>query len=178
MNNSIEKARAKYQKKQNNKLRKWWLKNDYKVLRVLFFYIWFPCWLWEKYKDYSYTSTAWSSEKAKKYLDMLVPYLTRCDEQHEEILFTDADDMGGIQFYWSFSRIYKNKYRKAKDFIIKFNNKVKEYIINEYQIDGYKKMTVDSYKLWNEAVEKFGWYSSPYHAEHRIGVIFYIETEK
>lgn len=176
--NKIEKAKAKYQKRQNNKLRKWWNKNDYKVLRVLFFYIWIPTWLCEKHRANKYRKLVWLPETAKKYLDKVLPYLVRNETEHEEILFTNADDMGGIKFYWSFSRLEKVKrYKTAARYLCKFNQQVKQFIIEEYQIEGYQKMILDNWTLWDKAAKKFDWYSGPWDKDYAVGVIFYKEEK-
>ena len=49
MNAEIIKAMNKKEKKVSN-FKKWWSKNDYKVYRVLFFYIYLPSVAYEKIK--------------------------------------------------------------------------------------------------------------------------------
>ena len=75
MKNKIEKQVAKKQRRKNNKLRKWWSRNDYKVWRVLLFWLWIPIMLFNKKKDNQYKTMQYSEKRAKKYLDKVLPYL-------------------------------------------------------------------------------------------------------
>ena len=175
----IEKERQKYNKIKNNKFISWWKKNDYKVYRIILFPL-FPIWvtelLWEKYKDYKYKKLVFNEEKCKKYLDFVIPKMVvRYNDDHNEILISNADDMGGIEFSDFHSSWMHKKYRKQYLFFLKFYSEIADYILEKYQIEGYKKNIVDNWKEWNKAKEQFGWYDTPYYADSCKGVIFYKE---
>lgn len=176
--NNIEKQFQKQDRKKNNALRKWWRKNDYKVLRVLLFYIWIPCWAYDKIKDARYENLTYSNATTKKYLDKVMPKLVaHYEENPNTILFSDADDFGGITFRdLSFSSFMKKHFKKESKYFSKFNRLIKKYIIEEYQIDGYKKIVLDNWMDWNKAKEKFGWYHTPYNANYVKGIVFYKEA--
>ena len=177
--NDIEKSKVKFRARKNSRLRRWWSKHGNTVLKILLFYIYIPEMLYCKHKDKAYKALTWDPETCKKYLDKVVPFLVREDDPGEEILFTNADDMGGIEFYWSFSHLSKyRKYRKASRYLTKFNSQAKTYILEEYQIAGYQKMIIDNWILWNRAAEKFGWYSAPYNSDYKIGIVFYKENNE
>ena len=177
--NSIEKQFYKEEKKKNKVLRKWWRKNDYKIYRILFFYIWIPMCLFKKIKDAAYKSLTFSNESAKKYLDKVLPKLVaRYEESPELILLSNASDFGGINFYDLHSSWMHKKFKKEANYFLKFKTEVKEYIIKLYTIEGYEKMLLDNWMDWRVAKRKFNWYGLPYDIDYAKGAIFYKESEE
>ena len=174
--NDIEKAFKKKEKRENSKVRKWWRKRGHKVLRVLLFYIWIPCWCFQNLKDKRYKEMSYSNDIAKKYLDECLPALVaRHEESSDVFIFHDCDDYSGIRFYWSFtSSWFRKKFKKQSSYFVKFSREVKEYIINGYQIDGYSKIVLDSWRSWSEACRRFDW-NKPWNADHAVGVVFFKE---
>ena len=175
--NSIEKQFKKNEKKKNSAIRNWWRKNDYKVYRVLLFYVYIPVYFYEKAKKTRYDSMKYSDELTKKYLDKVLPKLVaRYEESPNEILFHNTEDFGGIRFYWDLCSNYmRKKFKKETRYFTKFDSKVREYIIDEYTIDGYEKLKLLNWTDWSKAKEKFGWYSTPYNTDYAKGAMFYKE---
>ena len=172
MKNKIEKQVAKKQRRKNNKLRKWWSKNDYKVWRVLLFWLWIPIKLFRKINERKYKATQYSDQITKKYLDKVLPYLVSYwDEDPSRFLFTTASDMGGISFRALMS--LPSRYSKQRRYFTKFYQDVKEYILKTYEIDGYEKFTIFTYNDWQTAKEKFDWYGTPYDDDIAKGVVFW-----
>ena len=114
--NKIEKQCIKQKKKQNNSVRKWWRKNAHKVARVIFFYIWLPCFIYEKIKDAKYKKLTYNNNLTKKYLDRVLPKLVaHYEEDPNVILFHNCEDFGGIRFYWDLcSNWMKKKFFQEK----------------------------------------------------------------
>lgn len=160
---------------------KWWRKNDYKVYRVIFFPIYIIQLIREKCHKHTYDKLQFSNEKSKKLIDKelsrLVAYDIDCGliSKDEEIAICTSNDFG-ISFS-SFGVWYRGQNKSAKNYFLKFSSEIKEFIINEYAIDGYQKMVIDDWIKWDKAKEKFGWYSTPNNKDYAIGVIFYKEKE-
>ena len=175
--NKIEQQFKKQEKKQNSSLLKWWRKNNYKVMRILFFYIWLPSAALEKIKENKYKNLAYSDELSKKYLDKVLPKLAaRYEEDPNLMLFHDTSDFGGIHIYWDLcSSWMKKKFRKEVQYFTKFNLQLKEFIIEKYLIDGYQKMVLNNWIAWEKAKEKFDWGGTPYSQDYAIGIVFYKE---
>lgn len=170
--NKIERQVAKQQRKENSKLRKWWRNNDYKVWRVLLFWIWIPIVLFGLSEDQQFKKMQYSDEKTKKYLDKVLPYLvSRWGEESNCFLITDAGDMGGVNFKSLMN--LPNRYRKQERYFIKFYQEVKAYIVRTYQVDGYEKFPILTYSDWQDAKEKFDWGGTPYNDDIAKGVVFY-----
>lgn len=170
--NKIEKQVAKKQRKENNKLLKWWSRNSYKVWRVLLFWVWIPIMLFDKTKDQQYKAMKYREETTKKYLDKVLPYLvSHWDEDPNCFLFTTYSDMGGVNFRALMS--LRRRYRKQERYFIKFYEEVKAYIVRTYEIDGYEKFPILTSADWYAAKEKFDWGGTPYHDDIAKGVVFY-----
>ena len=160
------------EKKKRMTFRKWWNQNDYKVMRVIFWPIWLYQVLIEKHKDKSYKALTFSKETCKKYLDKVMPKMVACyNNDHSEILISNADGMGDIQF--SYFGECKNK--KMSRFFRKFRAELKQYILEEYTIDGYEKMVIDNWTVWEKAANMFDWWGKPYNSDDAKGALFYKE---
>ena len=172
MKNKIEKQVAKKQRKEKSKLRKWWRNNDYKVWRVLLFWIWVPMLVLGKREHRKFKTMRYSEEATQKYLDKVLPYLvSHWREESNCFLFTDAGDFGGIQFRALMS--LPRRYRKQERYFIKFYQEVKAFIVRTYQVDGYDKFKILTYSDWQVAEKKFDWGGTPYHDDVAKGVVFY-----
>ena len=172
MKNKIEKQIAKKQRRENSKLRKWWRNNDYKVWRVLMFWLWIPIVLLYKIKDRQYKAMQYSEETTKKYLDKVLPYLVSYwEEDSSRFLVTTAYDMGGINFKALMN--LPRRYKKQERYFVKFYQEVKAYIVRTYEIEGYEKFPIMTSADWYAAKEKFDWGGVPYSDESVKGVVFY-----
>jgi hypothetical protein len=172
LTSKIEKQVVKKQRRENNKLRKWWRNNSYKVWRVLLFWLWMPILLFGIREDKRFKKMQYSDETTKKYLDKVLPYLVSYwREESDCFLMTEAGDMGGINFQALMG--LPRRYRKQERYFIKFYQEVKAYIVRTYEIDGYEKFPILTYNDWQAAKEKFDWGSTPYHDDIAKGVVFY-----
>jgi len=172
MNDSLIKAKAKKDKKRP--IRDWWRKNDYKVFRVILFPVYFVSLFSERHKDKTYEQMEFSSDVCKKYLDKVLPNMVAhyCEDA-KNFLISSTDDMGDLEFHDFWGSYNKNK--KSSRFFLKFDNQFRDYIMNEYQIDGYQKMTLTNWTHWDKAKEKFDWGGTPYNSDYAKGVIFYVD---
>lgn len=182
MINKIIKEKEKIDRKRNNKIRKWWKKNDYKVIRVILFPIWIYAILEEKYKKSQHAKIKKCQDIKpifKKYLDKVMPFMVAhyCKDA-KQILISGDCYMGDIEFNDFYSSTIRKKYSRIGNFFTIYYDELKKYILSEYQIEGYEKMILDSYRTWNEAKEKFDWADIPYNVDYCKGVVFYINKEE
>ena len=170
--NKIEKQVSRKQRRENNKLRKWWRSNDYKVWRVLLFWLWLPILLFGIREDKLFKKIQYSDKTTKKYLDKVLPYLVSYwNEESDCFLMSSAYDMGGINFKALMS--LRRRYRKQERYFIKFYEEVKAYIVRIYEIVWYEKFPILTYDDWQAAKEKFDWGGTPYNDDIAKGVVFY-----
>ena len=177
--NNFEKECAKFERKKNNKLRKWWRHNGYKILRVVLFWLYIPVVCWEKFKDKRYKNLQYDDTTTKKYLDKVLPKLAvheGMDPTHILIAHIYESDVQCIRFHLTFGRAWMwKRYKKASRYLTEFSQQVEAYIMNTYQIDGYKKMTFNNFDDWRAAKNMFEWDYVPWDCERANGVLFYKE---
>lgn len=146
MNNEIVKAMNRKPKK--NTFRKWWSKNGYKVNRVILFPIWIGTVIAEKVKKYLNSREVWSEERAKEILDYYIPRRAEWSETDKTFYFFDNG------YGWSIG--YAKKYLKKRDrrwWNVNrgwVGGKIRDYLINEYEITGFTKEIGNCSEGWTE----------------------------
>lgn len=142
MNVEIEKAikRAETKDKETvlKKIREWWNKNDYKVWRVILFPIWIATILKDKYNAWRNSLEVWNEERAKEILDYYVPRY--CDWEEESKTFYFFDNGYG----WNWSLAKKRVKRKDKRFWKVNHHKIRRYLIDSYELEGFEKEISDT----------------------------------
>ena len=150
-NKEVIKAMNKREKKEG-KIRRWWKVNGYKVWRVILF----PFTIWY------YTNKAinkklnarnkWSNKRADEILNYYTPRRAEWDAENKDFYFFDNG------YGWN---IYlAKKYLKRKDRRWwKLHNgfcggKIREYFINEFELEGFEKDVRNTCDGWTEIVFK------------------------
>lgn len=159
------------ERKKKPSFRKWWSKNGYKVGRVVLFPIWFYVIIRDKAKEKSYKELTYSDEMCNKYLDKVLPQIILSRGCTNEIVITNYDDGGDIEFS-DLSWNLRTKNKKAKRFLSKFSTEVQEFILNEYQIEGYERVTATNWMEWQALKKRFDWKYSPC-GDYTKGVVFF-----
>ncbi len=145
MNTEVIKAMNK--KPKNNTLRKWWSKNGYKVNRIIFFPIWIGTIVVEKIQKKLNARQVWSEERVKTILDYYVPRKAEwCEEDKTFYFFDNGMGWGNLA-----KRYLKRKDRRW------WNNhrgwvggKIRDYLINNYEIAGFTKEVGNCEDGWTE----------------------------
>jgi hypothetical protein len=140
MNTEVIKAINKT-KKQKNKIRKWWKKNGYKVLRVIFFPYVLGQLAKERIDKYLNSRTTWNDEKAKEIFDYYIPRKAEWDDEDKYFYFFD----NGRGWGHPFSRKYlKRKHRRFWDNNNGFcGGKLRTYLIEKFELEGFTKIVYD-----------------------------------
>ena len=139
----IKKKQKIEEKKKKPSFRKWWNKNGYKVLRVIFFPIWIYGVIQEKIKKYLNNRQKWNEQRANKILSYYVPKRSEWDEEEKAFYFFDNG------YGWG---KLANRYLKRKDRrFFKVNNiELRRYLINDFELEGFKKEKGDCSSGWTE----------------------------
>ena len=132
MNKEIEKAIKNKQKK--HPFRDWCDKNGYKAMRVIFF----PIWIYSLISDWNYTRTTWDEKRADKILNYYIPQVSDWNPKKKHFYFFD-NGMG-----WDGYAIKRLKIRD-RIFWRKFKWEIREYLINKFELEGFKKEVIDTY---------------------------------
>lgn len=150
MNKEIEKAMNR--KREPSKLRKWWRKNDYKVWRVILFPIWIGTIIGKKIENYLNSRNKWSEERADEILQYYIPRRAEWCAEEKAFCFFDNG------FGWGTAK----KYLKRRDRRFWNNNigfcgwRLREYLINEFELEGFTKEVGNCSDSWTEIIFKLG----------------------
>lgn len=146
MNAEIIKAMNKKEKK--HPIRKWWNKNNYKVMRVIFFPIWATIVIKNKLKQWLDSRETWSEERANEILNYYIPRKAKWNNEDKTFYLFDNG------YGWSLS--YAKKYLKRKDrrFWEVWNGwsggEIRLYLINNFELEGFSKEVGNCANSWTE----------------------------
>lgn len=139
----IKKKEKVNKKKSRPTLRKWWNKNGYKVLRVILFPIWIYGIIQEKITKWLDNRQEWNEQRAKEILSYYVPRKSEWDEEENAFYFFDNG--------YGWGKLAK-KYLKRKDrrFFEVNNVKLRRYLIDDFELEGFEKKWGDCPEGWTE----------------------------
>lgn len=145
MNTEIIKA---MQVKKENKARKWWSKNSYKVWRVILFPVWFGILAWNKINNHLNNKQEWSEERATEILNYYIPRRAQWDEKKQCFYFFD-NGMG-----WCFTDAKKFLKRKDRRFWKTncgwWGGKIRTFTIEKFELEGFTKELGVCDETWTE----------------------------
>ena len=142
MNKEIIKAMNKKETK-IDKIRKWWSKNGYKVMRVILFPIWWCIKAKEKITSYLNSKCEWSEERANEILSYYIPRKADWNENDKCFYFFD-NGMGWGRKYNK--RFIKFRDRRWWDCNRGFwGGKIRTYLIEKFELEGFEKEVGDCY---------------------------------
>lgn len=137
MNKEVIKAMNKKENK-IDKIRKWWNKNGYKVMRVILFPLWLGIQTKEKIEAHLNSNCEWSDKRANEILNYYIPRKADWNERDKCFYFFD-NGMG-----------WENTDNKR---FIKFRDrrwwgcncscwggKIRTYLIEKFELEGFKKI--------------------------------------
>jgi hypothetical protein len=151
LNKEIEKAMNR-KPKEKSKIRKWWDKNDYKVWRVILFPIWIVALTYKKIINWLNNRNSWNEERAKEIFSYYIPRRAEWDKNNNEFYYFNNG------YGWSI--YYAKKYLKRKDRRFwKVNSgawgyKMRSYLIDEFELEGFTKEEGNCSDGWTELTFK------------------------
>ena len=131
-----------------DELLKWWSKNGYKIMRVVFFPIWIGIKVKEKITSHLNSREEWSEERAKEILNYYIPRKSEWNEESKCFYFFDNG--------YGWSMCYAKKHLKRKD--RRFWNvhkgwdggKIRSYLIDKFELEGFEKKVGNCCDGWTE----------------------------
>ena len=149
MNKEVEKAMNKKERK-INAIRKWWSKNGYKVMRVIFFPLWWGICIKDKVNYYLNKREEWSEERADEILNYYIPRKAEWDA--EEKCFYFADNGMGWEMKCHHKKIKRRDRRWWRIHAYCWGGKVRTYLIDKFELEGFTKELGDNYDGWTEII--------------------------
>ena len=151
MNAEVIKAMNKKESK-INRIRKWWRKNGYKVMRVILFPIWGAVVAKEKFSNWKYARLEWSEERANEILSYYIPRKAEWDAEEKCFYFADNGMGWGMKCH---QRKIKRKDRAWwRKFSCGWGGKIRTHLIEKFELEGFQKIVGDTYDQWAEITFK------------------------
>ena len=123
------------------KIHKWWNKNGYKVIRVVFFPLWFCICIKEKIVNYFDSKQKWDNKRAEEILNYYIPRCSDWLEDTKELYyFSNKYD------YYDIKYAKKNLKKKDRRFWKVYCFEILSYLIDDFELDGFTKEVLES--IW------------------------------
>lgn len=151
MNAEIIKAMNKKETK-IDKIRKWWSNNGYKVMRVILFPLWLGLKAKEKIDAYLDSRNTWSEERANEILSYYIP--RNSDWNAEDKSFYFYDNGMGWDLRCRQKRVKLKDRRWWKIHTRVWGGKVRDYLIEKFELEGFEKTVGETYDFHTEVTFK------------------------
>lgn len=141
MNSDIMKAIKEKEKK--HRVKEWWNKNGYKVLRIILFPFVIVEKIHDKYNSWAIKRHSWNEERAYDILAYYIPRRSDWNGKKGELYFFD----NGLGWYWCVAK----KYLRLKDYTFQklhtgwLGGRMRDYLLNDFELDGFTKQIIDFY---------------------------------
>lgn len=137
--NNIEKEIERRNKRKEMKIYKFKsLETKYIILYPLMVIAYYYEWI----QDKNFKKLAWSEKRTKRILDYVFLRLAEISDNGNTISHWFND----YRFYWNNkARFYDKRYCR------KFNDKISDYLFNNYEIKGYNKEVISEYE-WTKVI--------------------------
>lgn len=134
--------------KKEHKVRKWWSKNGYKILRVILFPLLIGSILTDEVREWLDSRQVWSEERATEILNYYIPRMCEWDEKNQCLYFFDN---GEGWKYWFAKRHLKRKDRRFwKVHCTWRGGKMRDLLINKFELEGFTKKVGNCSEGWTE----------------------------
>lgn len=123
--------------KKEIKISKWFKKNSYKISKVIFFPLYFGYVIKEKYIDWRNSKIEWNEDRANSILQYYIPRRAKWIAEKKIFYFFDNG------YGWFFKIAKKHLKRKDYNFWKIYNHKIRIYLINNFNLEGFSKEVLD-----------------------------------
>lgn len=144
------------------KFYRWCNKTDYLIVRVTFFYIYYPILFFVKLSEWKRNHLEYSDKKTKRYLDVAIPKAIAHIPVFKDVKFCHPENYFMVsncyEFFaecFSFEDIFFRVRGKKRNYFSKFTDAAIDFFVNDYEIAGYTKTKIFDEKDWVEAKKKF-----------------------
>lgn len=151
MNKEITKAINRKETKFDT-FKKWWRNNGYKVMRVVLFPLWWGIKAKEKIENHLNSKCEWSEERANEVLSYYVP--RKAKWYAEEKCFYFADNGMGWRMKCHQKKLKLRDRRWWNCNCDPWGGKIRTYLIEKFEMEGFEKIVGDTYDQWAEITFK------------------------
>ena len=133
-------------------IHKWWRKNGYKVMRVVLFPIWACVWTKDKVTNYLNSRQEWSEERAQEILSYYVPRMAKWDAEEKCFYFADNGMGWGMKCHQRKLKLRDRRWWNCNRGF--WGGKIRTYLIEKFEMEGFEKIVGDTYDQWAEITFK------------------------
>ena len=126
-----------------DEIRKWWYANDYKVMRVVLFPIYWGSKAKEKINNYLNSKCEWSEERANEILSYYIP--RKADWCAEDNTFYFFDNGIGWSMRTNLKKIKLKDRRWWECNSRVWGGRIRKYLIEDFELEGFTKEVGDTY---------------------------------
>lgn len=145
MNNEILKA---MQNKKEHKVRKWWSKNGYKILRVILFPIWLGGILLEKIRAWLNNKEKWNEERATEILNYYIPRSSEWNAEDKSFYFFDNSLGWNVKLAKRYLKLKDRRFWKVN--CAWWGGKMRDFLMNKFELEGFTKELGNCSEGWTE----------------------------
>ena len=128
------------------KISKWWRKNDYKVYRIIFFPFWIALTIKDIIINYLNSKQIWNEKRANNILNYYIPRYCKWDNDKKNFYFFDNGNG------WKMCFAKKILKRKDRRFWACNTSKIRRYLIDTFELEGFSKRIVIATWDWTEII--------------------------
>ena len=147
MNKEVIKAMNK-KKTVIDRFGKWWKNNGYKVMKVILFPIWACLWAKGEIENYLNSKCEWSEERANEILSYYIPRKSEWHEDEKCFYFADNGMGWGMSYNKKFIKFRDRRWWNCNRGF--WGGKIKTYLIEQFEMEGFRKEVIDNYDQWAE----------------------------
>ena len=151
MNAEVIKAMNKKESKVDA-IRKWWSKNDYKVMRAILFPLWLGIKAKEKIETHLNSKCEWSEERANEILSYYIPRMAEWDAEDKSFYFADNGIGWGMKYHQRKLKLLDRRWWNCNRG--SWGGKIRTYLIEKFELEGFEKIVGDTYDQWTEVTFK------------------------
>lgn len=144
MTNEILKA---MQGKKKHKVRKWWSKNGYKVMRVVLFPLWIGNILIDKCNTWLNSQQKWSEERATEILNYYIPRASEWDAESKSFYFFDNGMGWNIKLAKRYLKLKDRRFWKVHS---SWGGEMRSFLMNKFELEGFTKELGVCTEGWTE----------------------------
>lgn len=143
MTNEVIKA---MQGKKEHKVRKWWSKNGYKILRVILFPFWIGSILLKKVRVWLDNRQEWNEERATKILNYYIPRTSEWDAEDKVLDFFDNGIGWNVKLAKKYLKLKDRRFWKVNT--TWWGGKMRSFLIDKFELEGFTKELGDCSEGW------------------------------
>ena len=142
-----EVIKAMQGKKKEHKVRKWWHKNGYKILRVILFPLWIGSKLRDKIRARLNSKETWSEERATEILNYYIPRVCEWDAKDKSFYFFNNGLGWSIKYSKKYLKLKDRRFWKVHSW---WGGEIRDFLMNKFELEGFTKELGDCSEGWTE----------------------------